>query len=104
MKRLPDSRRLVVALDDTLLRKSGQKTPGVAYRRGPFSPAFQTNLILAQRFLQFSFHEVHHRDEKQIVTVQRIKQRNQQINPQIAQIGADWEKKLPGVGTPGSGH
>lgn len=47
-------RHVVVAIDDTLLRKSGRKTPGVAYRRDPLSPAFQTNLILAQRFVQFS--------------------------------------------------
>ena len=58
---LPDVRhgesstgRVVLAIDDTLLRKSGRKTPGVAYRRDPLSPAFQTNLILAQRFVQFS--------------------------------------------------
>ncbi|MBI5864215.1 MAG: transposase [Planctomycetes bacterium] len=47
-------RRLVVAVDDTLLRKSGKKTPGVAYRRDPLSPAFQVNLVLAQRFVPFS--------------------------------------------------
>jgi hypothetical protein len=51
---LPDAGRVVLAIDDTLLRKSGRKTPGVAYRRDPLSPAFQTNLILAQRFVQFS--------------------------------------------------
>jgi len=54
LKLLPDPRRLVVAIDDTLLRKSGKKTPGVAYRPDPLSPAFQTSLILAQRFVQFS--------------------------------------------------
>lgn len=50
----PEPERIVVALDDTLLHKSGRKTPGVAYRRDPLSPPFQTNLILAQRFVQFS--------------------------------------------------
>lgn len=50
----PNPQRMVVALDDTLLRKSGKKTPGVGYRRDPLSPPFQTNLVLAQRFLQFS--------------------------------------------------
>ncbi len=43
-----------VALDDTLLRKTGTHIPGVAYRRDPLGPRFQTNLVRAQRFLQFS--------------------------------------------------
>lgn len=50
----PNPNRLVVAIDDTLLRKSSRKTPGVSYRRDPMGPPFQTNLILAQRFIQFS--------------------------------------------------
>jgi len=54
LQRLPEPDRIIIAVDDTLLRKSSQKTPGVAYRRDPLSPAFQTNLILAQRFIQFS--------------------------------------------------
>jgi len=49
----PDS-HVVVALDDTHLRKSGKHTPGVGYRRDPLSPPFHCNLIPAQRFLQAS--------------------------------------------------
>jgi hypothetical protein len=45
---------LVVAMDDTLLRKTGSKIPHVAYRRDPLSPAFHTNLVRGQRFLQIS--------------------------------------------------
>jgi DDE superfamily endonuclease len=45
---------LVVALDDTLLRKSGTHIDGVAWRRDPLGPSFQTNLVRAQRFIQFS--------------------------------------------------
>jgi hypothetical protein len=45
---------LVTAMDDTLLRKSGAKTPGVAYRRDPLSPPFQVNFIRGQRFIQLS--------------------------------------------------
>jgi hypothetical protein len=48
------SQPLVTALDDTHLRKTGTKTPGVAYRRDPLSPPFHTNFIRAQRFLQMS--------------------------------------------------
>ena len=45
---------LVTALDDTLLKKSGPKTPGVAYRRDPLSPPFHVNFIRGQRFIQLS--------------------------------------------------
>src|SRR5437870_1796668 len=38
--------------DDTLLRKTGKKTPGVTYARDPLSPPFQVNLVLGQRFVQ----------------------------------------------------
>jgi DDE superfamily endonuclease len=41
-------------LDDTLLRRSGFHTPGVAWRRDPLGPHFQTNFVRAQRFLQVS--------------------------------------------------
>ena len=45
---------LVAAMDDTLLRKTGVKIPHVAYRRDPLSPAFHTNFVRGQRFLQVS--------------------------------------------------
>lgn len=45
---------VVVALDDTRLRKTGKKTHGVKYMRDPLSPPFHTNFIRAQRFLQMS--------------------------------------------------
>ena len=51
---LPPTGPLVTALDDTLLRKTGTKTPGVAYRRDPLSPPFHVNFIRAQRFIQLS--------------------------------------------------
>lgn len=50
----PSASAFVTALDDTHVRKSGKKTPGVAYRRDPLGPPFQTNFIRAQRFLQLS--------------------------------------------------
>lgn len=40
--------------DDTLVRKTGKKTFGVAYARDPLSPPFQVNLVLGQRFVQTS--------------------------------------------------
>jgi hypothetical protein len=51
---LDPGRPIVAAMDDTIIRKSCKKTPGVAYRRDPLGPKFQTNLVLAQRFLQLS--------------------------------------------------
>lgn len=51
---LTDEAPLVVAIDDTRLRKTSLKTPGVKYTVDPLGPKFHLNLILAQRFLQFA--------------------------------------------------
>ena len=48
------NRPLCVALDDTILRKRGKHIPGTAYRRDPLGPAFNLNLVWAQRRLQLS--------------------------------------------------
>lgn len=45
---------LVVAMDDSLLRKSGTHIPGVSWRRDPLGPPFQVNFVKAQRILQLS--------------------------------------------------
>jgi hypothetical protein len=45
---------LVVALDDTILRKRGKRIPGAAYRKDPLGPAFNINLVWAQRMIQLS--------------------------------------------------
>ena len=42
----------VTALDDTHLKKTGIRIPGVAWRRDPLSPPFNVNFIRAQRFIQ----------------------------------------------------
>ena len=54
LERLPPQAPLVVALDDTLVRRRGTHIDGVAWRRDPLGPAFQTNLVRGQRYLQFS--------------------------------------------------
>jgi hypothetical protein len=51
---LPPQAPLCVAIDDSLLRKTGIRIPGVGWRRDPLGPRFQTNFVLAQRFLQIS--------------------------------------------------
>lgn len=45
---------LVVALDDTILRKTGKTIPFTAYRKDPLSPPFHLNLVWAQRMIQLS--------------------------------------------------
>jgi len=44
----------IVAMDDSLLRKTGKKIPPVQFYRDPLSPPFHPNLIRGQRFLQLS--------------------------------------------------
>lgn len=56
---------LVVALDDTLLRKCGAQIPGARYTRDPLGPPFHTNFIRAQRFLQISLAAVDANDPRQ---------------------------------------
>jgi DDE superfamily endonuclease len=54
LEQLPAQAPLCVALDDTLLRKTGTRIPAVAWRRDPLGPHFQTNFVRAQRVLQLS--------------------------------------------------
>ena len=51
---LPPRAPVCAVLDDSLLRRAGLRTPGVAWRRDPLGPRFQTNFVRAQRFLQTS--------------------------------------------------
>ncbi len=51
---VPKSRPLVVAMDDSLLRKTGRKIHGVRFLRDPLSPPFQVNLVRGLRVLQIS--------------------------------------------------
>ena len=51
---LPESAPLCISVDDSLLPKCGTKISGVSWQRDPQGPPFQTNLIRAQRVLQFS--------------------------------------------------
>jgi hypothetical protein len=53
-RHLPADAPVVTAIDDTLARKSGPKIDGVGWKRDPLGPAFQTNLVRGQRFVQLS--------------------------------------------------
>jgi hypothetical protein len=45
---------LVTAIDDTLVRKTGPHIFGAGFKRDPLGPAFQTNLVRGQRFVQIA--------------------------------------------------
>ena len=45
---------LVVAMDDSLLRKTGRKIYGSRYQRDPLSPPFHVNFVRGLRVLQLS--------------------------------------------------
>jgi DDE superfamily endonuclease len=51
---LPPGAPLVAAIDDTLARKTGTRIEGVGWKRDPLGPAFQTNLVRGQRFVQLT--------------------------------------------------
>ena len=54
LKELTTQDSIVAHMDDTILKKTGLKVPGTAWRRDPLGPPFQTNFIWGQRFLQIS--------------------------------------------------
>lgn len=54
LEQLPAQAPVCVSVDDSLLPKRGTKMAGVAWHRDPQGPPFQTNLLRAQRVLQFS--------------------------------------------------
>lgn len=48
------SRPWVVAVDDSITRKTGRCIPGCGWRKDPLGPPFNINLVWGQRVLQFS--------------------------------------------------
>jgi len=51
-----------VAIDDTKLRKTGRKIPGVGWQRDPLSPPFHVNFMYGLRFLAASILFPHYRE------------------------------------------
>jgi hypothetical protein len=47
-------RYFTVMMDDTLIRKRGRKISGTGWKRDPLGPAWHTNFVWGQRFLQLS--------------------------------------------------
>jgi len=54
LERLDPREPLVAMMDDTLIRKRGRKVHGASWRRDPLGPAFATNFVWGQRYLQIS--------------------------------------------------
>lgn len=48
------TRPWVVALDDSITRKTGRRIPGCGWRKDPLGPPFNINFVWGQRVLQFS--------------------------------------------------
>ena len=53
-QQLPQDQPLVVALDDSILRKCGHKIPGTAWRPDPLGAPFQVSFVWAQRIVQMA--------------------------------------------------
>jgi hypothetical protein len=54
LENLESDQMLIAHMDDTIIRKVGKKIFGTSWRRDPLGPAFHTNFIWAQRFIQLS--------------------------------------------------
>jgi hypothetical protein len=54
MEELEPEQMILAHMDDTIIKKTGKKVSGTAWRRDPLGPAFHTNFIWGQRFLQVS--------------------------------------------------
>lgn len=50
----PQQKMILATMDDTIVKKTGKKIPGTAWRRDPLGPPFHTNFIWGQRFIQVS--------------------------------------------------
>ena len=54
IEELDPEQMIIGHMDDTIVKKTGKKIPGTAWRRDPLGPPFQANFIWGQRFLQVS--------------------------------------------------
>lgn len=54
LKETAECSNIIAHMDDTIIKKTGKKIPGTAWRRDPLGPPFHTNFIWGQRFIQVS--------------------------------------------------
>jgi hypothetical protein len=52
LEQLSPDQMIIMHMDDTVIRKTGRTIPGTGWKRDPLGPAFHTNLIWSQRFIQ----------------------------------------------------
>jgi hypothetical protein len=83
IEELDEGSNIVVSMDDTILKKTGKKIPGTSWKRDPLGPAFQTNFIWGQRFLQISMALPEHQDREQypliFIIVLQLKDREKML-------------------------
>lgn len=62
---------LVAHMDDTIIRKVGKKVFGTSWRRDPLGPAFHTNFVWGQRFIQISLsmHDISFHSQSRAIAV-----------------------------------
>jgi hypothetical protein len=51
IEELESTQMIIGHMDDTIVKKTGKKIPGTAWRRDPLGPPFHTNFIWGQRFI-----------------------------------------------------
>ena len=54
LNQIGSNQMIVAHMDDTILKKTGKKIDGAAWRRDPLGPPFHSNFIWGQRFIQLS--------------------------------------------------
>ena len=54
LQSLKPDQPIVTTVDDSILRRTGTRMPGVTYQRDPLGPPFHVNFVRAQRILQIS--------------------------------------------------
>lgn len=71
LKHLAADQMLVAHMDDTIIRKVGRKVFGTSWRRDPLGPAFHTNFVWGQRFIQISLsmHDVSFHTQSRAIAV-----------------------------------
>jgi len=68
---LNEQQPLVLAVDDSMLSKTGRKIPGAGWHRDSLSPAFHTNLKYSMKFVQLSaaVHPLDHPECSRLIQV-----------------------------------
>ena len=68
---LNEEQPLVLAVDDSMLGKTGRKIPGAGWHRDSLSPAFHTNLKYSMKFVQLSaaVHPLDHPECSRLIPV-----------------------------------